>query len=77
MNRRVTQVTNDENHWGMYEHLKPAYAWLKKNLTTVAICCSIGYALGYHRAESTIELDCKYAKSIRLSSTAFKCERII
>ena len=63
--------------WGMYEVLRPAYNWLKQHFTTVAICLCLGYVTGYASSESRIELDCKYAKSVRLNSNAFKCERII
>lgn len=77
MNRRTPQTNHEHNDWGMYEHFKPVLSWLIKNITTIAICCSLGFAFGYNRAETTIELDCKYAKSVRLNSTAFKCERVI
>lgn len=66
-----------QNDWGLYEPIRPAYLWLKQNFTPVAICLVIGFAFGYSSSESRIEMDCKYAKSVRLNSTAFKCERII
>lgn len=73
----VMSRLNQQNHWGMYEFLRPVLDWLKKNFTTVAICLCLGFAFGHGTAESRIELDCKYAKSVRLNSGAFKCERII
>lgn len=74
MNRRVQPPIND---LGIYEYLKPAWDWLKKNATTVAICFGLGFLAGHSSSENRIELDCKYAKSVRLNSAAFKCERII
>jgi hypothetical protein len=53
------------------------YEWLKKHLTTVSICLGLGFAFGYNTSEIRVELDCKYAKSVRVGSAAFRCERII
>jgi hypothetical protein len=63
--------------WGMYEPFKPVYEWLKKHITTVSICLCLGFAFGYNASEARVELDCKYAKSIRVGAAAFRCERII
>lgn len=68
---------NKRPDWGLYEPLKPIYEWLKKHFTTVVICLCLGFAFGYGASEARVELDCKYAKSVRLNATAFKCERII
>ena len=71
MNKRT------QTDWGIYEPLRPALVWLKIHATTVAICLSLGFAFGYMSSENRMELDCKYAKAVRLNSTAFKCERLI
>ena len=62
---------------GIYEYFRPAWEWIKKNATTIAICFGLGFACGYNSSEMRVELDCKYAKSVRLNSNAFRCERII
>lgn len=67
----------NEFDWGMYEPFKPMLIWLKKHATIIASFSVIGFAFGYAASENRMELDCKYAKAVRLNSTAFKCERVI
>ncbi len=56
---------------------KKVKEWLKRNgliVLFVGICC---FSLGYYKAEASIELDCKYAKAVRLGTSAFECKRIL
>ena len=51
--------------------------WLKKNCILILVVFIIAFAFGYTRAQAELELDCKYAKAVRVGTTAFKCERIL
>lgn len=73
----MNKTNQQYNDWGGYGFLKPVYAWLKKNITTIAACIGLGFICGYNSSQVQIELDCKYAKAVRLNDTAFKCERIL
>jgi hypothetical protein len=65
---------NDQTLKEMYS---PIYLWIKKHWSAILIFGAIGFSLGYYASEAKIEMDCKYAKSVRINTVAFKCERII
>lgn len=51
--------------------------WIKKNGMLILIVSIIAFTFGYTRAQAEVEMDCKYAKAVRLGSAAFRCERIL
>lgn len=56
---------------------KKVKEWIKRNGMLILLVFIIAYAIGYNNAQAKIELDCKYAKAVRLDHSAFKCERIL
>jgi len=56
---------------------KKLFEWIKKHAVVIVITFAIAFAFGYTRAEASIEMDCKYAKAVRLGTSAFKCDRIL
>jgi hypothetical protein len=71
----LTLMNEITNMYGI--DTKKVKEWLKKNGMLIFIVFIPAFALGYTRAQSEIELDCKYAKAVRVGSSAFKCERIL
>ncbi len=51
--------------------------WFKRNGILVLVVFILSFSLGYYKAQMNIELDCKYAKAVRLGATAFECKRIL
>lgn len=51
--------------------------WFKKHIAIIAVTFLVAFAFGYTRAEASFEMDCKYAKAVRLGTSAFRCERIL
>ena len=51
--------------------------WLKANVVLLIVCLVIGFSAGWFRAEQNLEMDCKYAKAVRIGTSAFRCERIL
>lgn len=51
--------------------------WFRFHAIVIFITFIVAFSLGYYKAEASIELDCKYAKAIRVGTSAFKCDRIL
>jgi predicted negative regulator of RcsB-dependent stress response len=56
---------------------KKVKEWIKKNVITVVIALVVGLTIGYTKAQADIEMDCKYAKAVRIGTSAFECRRIL
>jgi capsular polysaccharide biosynthesis protein len=56
---------------------KKVKEWLKKNGLLIIIVSVAAFAFGYTRAQADMEMDCKYAKAVRINTAAFRCERIL
>ena len=68
----INEVTN------MYGiDTKKVKEWLKKNGLLIITVFVVAFAFGYTRAQAEIEMDCKYAKAVRLGTAAFECKRIL
>lgn len=59
------------------EQMKSIFLWTKKHAWIIVISFLFGWFGSQAKTEIDLELDCKYAKAVRIGSTAFKCERII
>lgn len=71
----VTKKNFIEEAYGIdYAKLK---AWFKLNGVLIATVSIVGFSFGYYRAQSTLALDCKYAKAIRIDTEAYECKRIL
>lgn len=51
--------------------------WIKRNGLTILLISIPSFWLGYYKGQTNIALDCKYAKSLRVDSDAFRCEKIL
>lgn len=51
--------------------------WIKKNGMLILLVSILAFSLGYHKGQSNVSLDCKYAKSVRIDNEAYRCERIL
>lgn len=51
--------------------------WIKRNGVIVLVCFGLGFAIGWVKTEASIEMDCKYAKAVRIGTSAFECKRIL
>jgi predicted negative regulator of RcsB-dependent stress response len=56
---------------------KKVKEWLKKNGLLIIIVSVAAFAFGYTHAQADMEMDCKYAKAVRINTAAFRCERIL
>lgn len=68
----INQVTNV---YGI--DTKKVGDWIKRNGMLILIVSFAAFAFGYNRAQAEVEMDCKYAKAVRLGNGAFRCERIL
>lgn len=57
--------------------IKKAKEWIKKNGVIIVVTFVVGFSLGWVKTEASIELDCKYAKAVRIGTSAFECKRIL
>ena len=57
--------------------IKKLKEWIKKNGVTIVVMFVLGFALGWIKTEASIEMDCKYAKAVRIGTSAFECRRIL
>jgi predicted negative regulator of RcsB-dependent stress response len=51
--------------------------WLKRNGVLISVVGIIAFSLGYHKGQTNIMLDCKYAKAVRIDTEAYECRRIM
>lgn len=57
--------------------LKKFKEWLKKHAVVIVVSFVVGFSLGWVKTEAAIEMDCKYAKAVRIGTNAFECRRIM
>lgn len=55
---------------------KKVKEWFKKNGVIIVIAFALGFGLGWIKIAGSIEMDCMYAKAIRIGTNAFECRRI-
>ena len=56
--------------------MKKLKEWIKKNGVIIVIAFALGFGLGWVKTAGSIEMDCMYAKAIRIGTNAFECRRI-
>jgi predicted negative regulator of RcsB-dependent stress response len=56
---------------------KKVKEWFKRHGITIVVSFIIGFSLGWIKTEGSIEMDCKYAKAVRIGTSAFECKRIL
>jgi predicted negative regulator of RcsB-dependent stress response len=57
--------------------IKKLKEWFKKNGVTIVVTFVIGFSIGWIKVEDSIEMDCKYAKAVRMGTSAYECRRIL
>jgi predicted negative regulator of RcsB-dependent stress response len=50
--------------------------WIKKNGVIIVITFVLGFGLGWVKTQASMEMDCMYAKAVRIGTNAFECRRI-
>jgi hypothetical protein len=56
--------------------MKKLKEWIKKNGVIIVMAFALGFGLGWVKTAGSIEMDCMYAKAIRIGTNAFECRRI-
>ena len=56
--------------------MKKLKEWIKKNGVIIVMAFALGFGLGWIKTAGSIEMDCMYAKAIRIGTNAFECRRI-
>jgi len=56
---------------------KKVKEWFKKNGVIIVLTFAIGFGIGWVKTSASIEMDCVYAKAVRIGTSAFECRRIL